>query len=698
MARKPRRHTVTPLLSIIIVNYNVREFLAHAIESLQKAMKKIRSEIIVVDNDSDDGSVEMVRRRFPTVLLIPNKSNLGFAKANNLALRRARGKFLLLINPDTVVQEDTLRAMLEFFDAHPKAGLAGCKILNPDGSFQLACRRSFPTPWVAFTKIVGLSALFPKSRLFGRYNLTYRNPDETYEVDAVSGSFMMLRREVYEQVGGLDEEFFMYGEDLDWCYRIQQAGWHIFYVPSTTIIHYKGESTKRSSINEIRTFYEAMHLFVRKHLSQSFVFTLLIRLGIIVSARLAQFGEFLRPLRVAFLDFLIVDLNLVIAELIWLGTFFYFPASSYPVVYTVPSLIVISCLYAAGVYTHRRMSISRTMVGVLFGYLIISALVAFFRDYAFSRMVIVISGGLTMMLLPGWRLLLRMSGRSASAGRSSIFGRRTLIVGTDNAAQEVLRRLRNRVSHGYEVLGFVDATQKRVGTAVAGLPIVGSNDNIGKVIQDLRVSDVIFSTQSLSYGEILSVISRAGGHAVNFHIVPNTLEVIIGKASVDSLDDLPLVPISYNIDKPLNRTLKRVFDLAVGGILLISVYPFVYLSHAFSSSTNVPLLLSLPTVFSGKRSLVGPPPGSSTHIHPNGNTEQPIYLGKPGLTGLVQLQAGRTLDAEEVEQCNLYYARNQSILLDIEILLKSIFLSGKDRPVPAGRNETRSTRRGRKGT
>ncbi|MBI3578172.1 MAG: glycosyltransferase family 2 protein, partial [Ignavibacteriales bacterium] len=248
MAGKPA-HSSPLLISVIIVNFNVREFLHHALVSLQKAMKGIKGEIIIVDNASDDGSVEMVRRRFPTVALIANKTNLGFAKANNLGLKKAKGKHFLLINPDTLVQEDTLRVMLKFFENNPDVGLAGCKILNPDGSFQLPCRRSFPTPWVALTKMSGLSALFPRTRLFGRYNLTYLSPDETYEIDAVSGSFMMLRREAYEQVGGLDEDFFMYGEDLDWCYRIQKAGWKNYYVHSTKIIHYKGESTKRSNLD-----------------------------------------------------------------------------------------------------------------------------------------------------------------------------------------------------------------------------------------------------------------------------------------------------------------------------------------------------------------------------------------------------------------------------------------------------------------
>ena len=183
-----------PDVSVIIVNYNVRDFLQQSLVSLQKALKGIRSEIFVVDNASDDGSAEMVRKRFPRIRLIANTVNLGFAKANNLALKKARGKFLLLINPDTIVQEDTIRVMVEFLKTHPDVGLAGCKIMNPDGSFQPACRRGFPTPWVAFTRISGLSKLFPKTKIFGKYNLTYLNTEETYPVDAVSGSFMMLRR------------------------------------------------------------------------------------------------------------------------------------------------------------------------------------------------------------------------------------------------------------------------------------------------------------------------------------------------------------------------------------------------------------------------------------------------------------------------------------------------------------------------
>ena len=217
-------------LSIIIVNYNVKEFLQNLIHSIYKAAQKITFEIIVIDNASNDGSVEFIRDKFPDVKIFANDKNLGFSKANNIGLKAALGKYLLLINPDTLVSEDTFDKMIRFFNDNPDAGLAGCKILNPDGSLQLACRRSFPGPWTSFCKVTGLSTMFPKSRLFARYNLTYLNEDQTYEVDAISGSFMMFPREIYEKIGGLDEQFFMYGEDLDFCYRVQKAGYKVLYV------------------------------------------------------------------------------------------------------------------------------------------------------------------------------------------------------------------------------------------------------------------------------------------------------------------------------------------------------------------------------------------------------------------------------------------------------------------------------------
>jgi len=237
-------------LSIIIVNYNVKEFLQNLLHSIDKAAQSIKHEVIIVDNASDDGSVEYLQKNFlqqDRIKLIANKKNLGFGRANNQGLKIAQGKYLLLLNPDTLLSEDTLKKMIGFLEKSSDAGMAGCKILNPDGTLQLACRRSFPGPWVSFCKVTGLSTLFPNSRLFAKYNLTYLDENQTYEVDAISGSFMMLKKEVYDKVGGFDEDFFMYGEDLDLCYRIQKSGYKVIILISLQLYIIKVRAQKEAA-------------------------------------------------------------------------------------------------------------------------------------------------------------------------------------------------------------------------------------------------------------------------------------------------------------------------------------------------------------------------------------------------------------------------------------------------------------------
>lgn len=668
-------------LSVIIVNYNVRQFLENALISVYRALEGLQGEVFVVDNASDDGSVEMVKAKFPRVILIENKTNVGFAKANNTALKRAAGEFVLLLNPDTIVQEDTFRVMLRFFHETPNAGLAGCKILNPDGTFQLPCRRSFPTPWVAFTKIFGLSALFPKSRLFGKYNLTYLSEDETYELDAVSGSFMFARRQAVEKVGVLDETFFMYGEDLDWCYRFNQAGYKVYYVHNTTIVHFKGESTRRSDMDEILVFYRAMQLFVEKHFSSSLIVEVFLTIGIQLRAMVAFVARVSSQLLMAAIDFLLVDISLILAENIHFGRLFKFPDYAYPVVWTVPALTVVVVSFFLGVYTTHRYSVKRSALSVIISSLLISATVFFAKDFAFSRAVVILSGLISLVALPGWRLLFQLMSGKRSGARKSLFGRRTVIVGTGPSGQEVLKKIRARVDDGYNVVGFIDLHRKNIGEKIAGVEIVGSIDNVGKVIGEMNVTEVIFSTDGLSYAEILSVIARSKERSVNFRLVPNSLEAIIGKTHIDELDALPLVEIEQNIYKPTNRFTKRLFDILVSSLLLVLVFPFVRIWRAVrgaqTTSRLADAILLLPLVFLGRISLVGRPlADDDTHLqgeaHIRDGHLSESYLGPKGLTGLVQINMRDDLQQEEIERYKLYYAKNQSLMLDIEIIVKSL--------------------------
>ena len=282
------------MLSVIIVNYNVKYYLEQCLESVRRASQGLQTEVFVVDNLSTDGSVEYLRERFPEVTFVANKENVGFARANNQAIRQSIGKYVLLLNPDTIVGEDTLHQFVAFMEAHPEAGGAGAYMLHVDGTFAPESRRGMPTPFVAFCKMAGLTKLFPKSRLFGRYYMGYLDEREVNEIEVISGAYMLLRREALDKVGLLDEDFFMYGEDIDLSYRVVQGGWKNYFLP-VRMLHYKGESTVKNSYRYVYTFYEAMRLFFRKHYGHySWVISVPINLAIWAQSFLVFLGNRLR--------------------------------------------------------------------------------------------------------------------------------------------------------------------------------------------------------------------------------------------------------------------------------------------------------------------------------------------------------------------------------------------------------------------
>jgi GT2 family glycosyltransferase len=280
-------------LSVVIVNYNVRLLLEECIKSVEKALDGIEGDIFVIDNNSSDGSVEYIRERFPKVHIIANKENLGFARANNQAIRMTEAEYILLLNPDTVVYENTLRGCLDFMDANPEAGGVGVRMLTREGKVAPESRRAVPTPWVAFLKMLGLTS---------RYYMSHLPWDKPGRIEVVSGAFCMLRHKALDQIGLLDEDFFMYGEDIDLSYRLLKGGWQNWYLPYD-IIHYKGESTQKSSFRYVHVFYQAMLIFFRKHYSHlSFLISLPIQTAIYFRAFMAlmqmmgdKFRKFLNP-------------------------------------------------------------------------------------------------------------------------------------------------------------------------------------------------------------------------------------------------------------------------------------------------------------------------------------------------------------------------------------------------------------------
>ncbi len=646
------------LVSVVIVSFNVRGFLESLINSLRRSLEGIDSEIIVVDNSSDDDTVEFLKKNFKDVKLIDNHLNIGFGKANNQGVKASSGQYLLLINPDAVVGENTIKEMLAFSNENPDAGATSCKVLNADGTLQKTCRRGFPTPWVAFTKISGLSALFPRTRLFGRYNLTYLNPEEDHEVDAIGGSFMFIPRHVFDEVGGFDEDYFMYGEDIDLCYKIKRAGYKVYYTPRTTAIHFKGESTRRSNINQTYEFYRAMSVFVEKRYGMNTLLSRLLRLAILINRQVRSTILWLEKIWPVAIDFMVIVIAMFVGEFVRSHKIYAIPDYGKPYFYIAPAIVFVLFGSSVGVYGENKFSFRLSLLTAFLTFLFFSSLTFFFKEFAFSRLIVLIASAIMFVVLPGWRLLYQLRS-SVGSSRHPFFGRKTLVVGMDQRSEELIKKIRTRVSMGYDIVGIVseDASAEQ---RLLGIRVVGSLAELPKLIRERKIEDVIFASGKVSYSQVLQAVGSVKDPAVSFKLVPDTMDVIIGKTYVDGLADIPFVDIDYHLHRTRNVKAKRAFDIAFALAGLAALWPSL-LTGGDNGLRRV--YRRLPKVLAGKMSTVG-----RSESYPQGSEE---LFGKMGITGVVQLNRGQSLSPEEVEKLYIYYARNQSVWLDLEIIAKS---------------------------
>ena len=557
-------------LSVVIVNYNVAYFLEQCLNSVLAASKNLKVQVFVVDNNSVDGSVEMVQTKFPELHCIANKENVGFSSANNQAIVLSDARYILLLNPDTVVEEDTFDKVVSFMDEHPQGGGLGVRMVDGKGRFLPESKRGLPTPMVAFYKIFGLSKIFPKSKRFGRYHLGYLSEFETNEVDVLSGAFMLMRKETLDKVGLLDETFFMYGEDIDLSYRIQQGGYKNYYFPETKIIHYKGESTKKSSVNYVFIFYKAMVIFAKKHFSQNNakLFSFAIHLAIYMRASLSIVRRFIERI-----SFPAVDLAVSLGGLFLLAERWKVKDIEFPEIawhWIIPSYAVIWMLSALvfGIYdkgSRHRLIFKSVFFGTIF-ILTIYALLP--KEWQFSRLYILLGAVLFIFSYFVVRFLFELVFKG-HIGLAKLPKKRFAIIGDEQEYQRIKQLLENTYPQIDSIFG-ISNTEKFDGS-------IGNINQLNEIVSIHRINEVIFSAKTLSSSEIIHWMTQTSGQDLEFKIAQPDTSFLIGSNSIDRAGELYVLNFN-SLSHPENKRVKRLIDFSfafvflLGSPLLIWVY------------------------------------------------------------------------------------------------------------------------------
>lgn len=593
-------------LSVIIVNYNVSAFLEQALASAQKAMRGIEGEIYVVDNHSVDDSVAMVKAKFPQVKLIENQDNVGFAKANNQAIRISTGEYVLLLNPDTLVEEDTFSKCIDFMDATPDCGGLGVKMVDGQGRFLPESKRGIPYPSSSFYKLFGLSKLFPKSKKFGAYHATYIGEDETHEVEVLAGAYMMLRRSVLDEVGLLDEDYFMYGEDIDLSYRILKGGYKNYYFPQTRIIHYKGESTKKGSLNYVYVFYKAMQIFAKKHFSanNAKIFNVAVDAAIWFRAALAAltrlFGKILLPM----LDFVLIYAGLFALSKYWEQAVLMHRNSSFEDYYFYGVLVGYTLLWQLAIWISGgyRKPVNRSKLnrGIVAGTVVILLIYALLPEtMRFSRAVVVMGAVWALFVVNLLRqLLVRVRLLDLDTRR---LRQRIAIVGGEEETVRVLSMVQS-MNVPREFVGLVMTQPDESANSL----VIGNLDDLSELLTIYQVNEVIFCAHDIPADQIIGWMNRLQDRPVEFKIAPEDASSIIGSNTIFTADDLYTIPLQP-VCQPQNRRRKRAFDIAASLLFLLFLPVDIwFVDHKSAFVRNLFAMLA------GKKSWVGLRPESQS--------------------------------------------------------------------------------------
>lgn len=553
-------------LSVIIVNFNVKHFLEQCLYSVTKACKNLDAEIIVIDNNSTDGSKEFIAPKFPAVKFIWNPVNVGFAKANNLALQNAQGNFILFLNPDTIVPEDCFEKCIDFFKSNKQAGAIGIRMIDGTGKFLKESKRAFPSPLTSLYKLSGLAKLFPHSKTFAKYHLGNLPDNQNHEVDVLAGAFIMLPKEVLNITGSFDDTFFMYGEDVDLSYRIQKAGYKNYYFSGTTIIHFKGESTKKGSLNYVRLFYSAMSLFVNKHYSgnRARVFNFLIHTGIFLRAVLTAAGNFLTKIGLPLLDASVIFMSFWCIKYLW-STYIRKEVNYSPnmliIAFPVFTIIFLIASYYSGLYDkgYRQSQLNRSngiaALVLLSGYALLPESIRFSRGIlVFGIVMAYIIISLIRWLFVKWEIINKVD--------EEVEQKQTIVVANEKD-YKLVTELMQLAGMPERVLGRVNTNNSSSAHAL------GSINQLNHLVKMYPVKEIIFCEDGFSFKEIIDNIQLLPpGISNKFHASGSCS--IIGSDSKDVSGKYVTVSNKYTIAYPVNKRNKNLLDVITALIFLLS--------------------------------------------------------------------------------------------------------------------------------